>query len=185
MFSVLALNVANKTVVVPPASGSGRSSAKSNTSAIAGGVIGAVVLLLLLGGVTIFLRRRRSHRDVNDGLATPQPFHALPNMAAVSGGPSLAATGPSSNPLTVPPLHGPGAGSSSISPKATPVSGVPGHLAISPPVSSHLPPSSSGAGSGVSRGTEELRSDVERLRHKVEQLRATQGVLQEAPPEYH
>jgi hypothetical protein len=177
-------SVANKTVVVPsgsapPASSSGVPSAKSNAGAIAGGVVGGVAVLLLLGGVAIFLRRWWSHRDVNDGLATPRPYHAPPNIAAVSGGSSVAAKGPLSNPLTVPPLRVPGAGFSYISPKATPVSGVPGYLApelISPPVSSRQPPNSSGVGLRVSRGTEELRSDVERLRHEFDQLRATQGV---------
>ncbi|KAJ7347211.1 hypothetical protein DFH08DRAFT_808969 [Mycena albidolilacea] len=193
MFSVFALNVANKTVVVPspagsapPASSSGVPSAKSNAGAIAGGVVGGVAVLLLLGGVAIFLRRRRGQRDRNDGLEAPRPYQAPPNMVAVFGDSSLAPTSPSSNSNHVPPSRAPGAGLSFASPKAALMSGVPGSLgpeSMSPPASSHQP-SSSGVGSSVSRGTDELRSEMERLRYEVEQLRATQGVPQEAPPGY-
>ncbi|KAJ7333362.1 hypothetical protein DFH08DRAFT_1083785 [Mycena albidolilacea] len=172
MFSVLALNVANKTVVVPspPAS-------RSKTGVIAGGVVGGVALLLLLGIVVVIFLRWRRHRQVADGLAAPRPY-----MTTVFGGSSMAPTNPSSNSLAVPPSRPAGAGSPFISPKAALMSGVPGHVAPEPtlpPASSQLPSSS------VPRGTEELRSEMERLRHEVEQLCATQGVPQEAPPVYH
>jgi hypothetical protein len=161
-------------------------SAKSNAGAIAGGVVGGVAVLLLLGGVAIFLRRRRGQRDRNDGLEAPRPYQAPPNMVAVFGDSSLAPTSPLSNSNHVPPSRAPGAGLSFASPKAALMSGVPGSLgpeSMSPPASSHQP-SSSGVGSSVSRGTDELRSEMERLRYEVEQLRATQGVPQEAPPGY-
>ncbi|KAJ7793493.1 hypothetical protein B0H14DRAFT_2393450 [Mycena olivaceomarginata] len=172
MFSVLALNVANKTVVVPspPAS-------RSKTGVVAGGVIGGVALLLLLGIVVVIFLRRRRHRQGADGLAAPRPY-----MTAVFGGSSMAPTNPSSNSLAVPPSRPAGAGSLFISPKAALMSGVPGHVAPEPT----LPPASSQPLiSSVPRGTEELRSEMERLWHEVEQLCATQGVPQEAPPGYH
>ncbi|KAJ7787090.1 hypothetical protein B0H14DRAFT_3505952 [Mycena olivaceomarginata] len=129
MFSVLALNVANKTVIVPlpPAS-------RSKTGAIAGGV---------------------------------------PYMTAVFGGSFMAPTNPSSNSLPVPPSRPPGAGSPFISPKAALMNRVPGHVAPEPtfPPASSQPPSSS-----MPYRTEALRSEMEHLRHKVEQLCATQGV---------
>ncbi|KAJ7856140.1 hypothetical protein B0H13DRAFT_2357515 [Mycena leptocephala] len=68
---------------------------------------------------------------------------------------------------------------------ANPISPTSSHPSSSQPASSHQPPSSA-AGSSVSRGNDEdLRSEMRRLRQEVEELRATQGVLQEAPPGYH
>ncbi|KAJ7874545.1 Fungalysin metallopeptidase-domain-containing protein [Mycena olivaceomarginata] len=162
MFSVLALNVANKTVIVPlpPAS-------RSKTGAIAGGVVSGVVLLLLSGIVVVIFLRGRRHRQAADGLAAPRPY-----MTAVFGGSFMAPTNPSSNSLAVPPSRPPGAGSPFISPKAALMSRVPGHVVPEPtfPPASSQPPSSS-----MPCRTEALRSEMERLRHEVEQLCATQG----------
>ncbi|KAJ7805079.1 hypothetical protein B0H14DRAFT_3772536 [Mycena olivaceomarginata] len=122
---------------------------------------------LLLSGivVVIFLRGRR-HRQAADG--APQPY-----MTAVFGGSFMAPTNPSSNSLPVPPSRPPGAGSPFISPKAALMNRVPGHVAPEPtfPPASSQPPSSS-----MPYRTEALRSEMEHLRHKVEQLCATQGV---------
>ncbi|KAJ7924038.1 DUF1793-domain-containing protein [Mycena leptocephala] len=80
MFSVLALNVANQTVVVPtPAGGApsvgtsgSTSNHKKNTGAIVGGIIAAIAVVLLIGGVAIFLRsRRRSREWTDEQLAVP------------------------------------------------------------------------------------------------------------------
>jgi hypothetical protein len=43
----------------------------------------------------------------------------------------------------------------------------------------------SGAPSSTSRGTADLRNELETLRREVEELREAQGLTQDAPPMYH
>ncbi|KAJ7171489.1 hypothetical protein C8R46DRAFT_1263038 [Mycena filopes] len=192
MFSLLALNVPNKTVVIPSSSAVSSSptttgaASHSNTGAIAGGVIGGLGFLLLLGGLALFLRRRK-RRAYSDGEMTrPQPYSTPPSMTQVFALPSESASSPTTA-GAVPPSQIPHG--DIFSPKmaatmhATPTSAAP-TTPVSPPASSHNP-SVSGSGSSASRGThdESLRNEMVRLRQEVEQLRATQG-MQEAPPGY-
>ncbi|KAJ7695284.1 DUF1793-domain-containing protein [Mycena olivaceomarginata] len=172
MFSVLALNVANKTVVVPspagsapPASSSGVPSAKSNAGAIAGGVVGGVAVLLLLGGVAIFLRRRRGQRDRNDGLEAPRPYQAPPNMVAVFGDSSVAPTSPSANSNHVPPSRAPA--------ELQAASGQNQCRLLRP----HISVEQRLWGLACRAGLTSCVSEMERLRYEV--------LPQEAPPGYH
>ncbi|KAK7052731.1 hypothetical protein R3P38DRAFT_2763069 [Favolaschia claudopus] len=198
VFSVLALNrlilvpsVANKTVIVPPSTTSPSASpssstghANSHTGAIAGGVIGGLAAVLLLGLAAVVLRRRRRNRDGQ--LEAPRPYQEQPTMAAYGTAPTLNASSPAT-PI-VPPSRmflasgSPKPGAQYADPEPLSPS------ATSPPASSHQPPSSNGSGAGSSRshGTDaSLRNEMQRLRQEVELLRGTQGVPQEAPPEYH
>ncbi|KAF7368334.1 hypothetical protein MVEN_00154800 [Mycena venus] len=195
--------VTNKTVVVPPpatsaapsgSSGGGSKKKKSNAGAIAGGIIGGLAALFLGAGIVIFMRRRGRRRDLNDGLEAPRPYQASPNMAGLFGGSSVIATSPSSDSPAVPPSQAPDAHTFPLAHKtalaggsrnvAIPMSPASSHPSSSQPPSSHQPPSSA-AGSSVSRRTDEdLRTEMRRLRQEVEELRATQGVPQEAPPGY-
>jgi hypothetical protein len=148
-------------------------------------------------GIAIFMRRRERHRDVDDQLEAPRPYPGSPNMTGLFGGSSVIATGPTSDSAAVPPpSQAPDARTIPfVSPKvalagggrhaANPISPTSSHPSSSQPASSHQPPSSA-TGSSVSRGNDEdLRSEMRRLRQEVEELRATQDVLQEAPPGYH
>ncbi|KAJ6479162.1 hypothetical protein DFH09DRAFT_1215072, partial [Mycena vulgaris] len=92
MFSLLALNVANKTVIIPspavanspPSSSSSvLPSSNKHVGRIVGGVIGGLAALILLGTLAIFLWRRRQRRTAGDALATPEPYHSAPNMATL------------------------------------------------------------------------------------------------------
>ncbi|KAF8180551.1 hypothetical protein K438DRAFT_1938236 [Mycena galopus ATCC 62051] len=197
MFAVLALNVANQTVVVPPnpnlsgqSSDSGGSSAKSHTSPIVGGIIAGLFALCLVVGVVILLRRRRRRWQGTDDLNAPRPYEGnMPDMTTTPfSGPFVAPISQTSESPVSPPSRR----FSFVSPKAALMNR--GRMAPEPlsptstsspsqPSSSYQPPSS-GAGSSVSRRTDDLRSEMQRLRQEVEELRATQGVPQEAPPGY-
>ncbi|KAJ6534104.1 hypothetical protein B0H19DRAFT_1185261 [Mycena capillaripes] len=199
MFSLLALNVTNQTVIVPASAGGpdpdGGPSPKNG--AIIGGTIAAVFVVLVLGGVAVFLRRRRRRRDANDEFRSPQPFNntpsapVVPNMAQMEANPALETTSPLLySPVGTLPSRTTGDTTLElVSPKSGMRGGVyPGGFrsTTSPSVQSgsghsHNPPSSSGG----SRGTDdELRIEMHRLRQEVQQLRATQGVPEEAPPGY-
>ncbi|KAJ7662636.1 hypothetical protein DFH06DRAFT_1042656 [Mycena polygramma] len=183
MFSVLALNVTSKTVVVPsPAAGTspaatGKSSQK-NVGPIVGGTVAAVFVLLVLGSVAVILRRRRRHWNANDELRAPQPYLGATHMGQNQGGTTtiLSADTPT-----------PGARRFSF---VSPGKAASRRGAMSPPSqssqgSSSHPGSSSAPQSSISRGTDsDLRSEMLRLREEVEQLRGTQGIPQEAPPMY-
>ncbi|KAJ7088044.1 hypothetical protein B0H15DRAFT_295949 [Mycena belliarum] len=199
MFSLLSLNVPNKTITIPSSaaaspSPSGRPESRTNTGAIAGGVIAGLALLLLLGIVGLFLRRRR--RTAKEALAAPQPYHSVPTMAAYAPPGDLMLRGPDPYhteshgdvpSTTLDQASRPQGRSSSPFPPARPVGSskheLVGHIrtesdsAGSQPVSVN-PPSS------VSRGTADLRSEMEHLRREVEELRAAHGIPQEAPPDY-
>ncbi|KAF7326594.1 hypothetical protein MSAN_02502900 [Mycena sanguinolenta] len=199
MFSVLALNVANQTIVVPgnlttggaSTAGSGGSKAKSHTGAIVGGVIAGIAALLLIGVVVIFLRRRaRKEPSANDEFEAPTPTPYQYPMAQQSDGATFGSTNPGPSFLPDSPSSQPSRtfGSSIPSNKTTLLSQnrfPPGPLSAtsSQPASSHEPPSS-GRRSSISRGTDELRSEMERLRQEVQELRANQSIPQDAPPGY-
>ncbi|KAJ7779914.1 hypothetical protein B0H16DRAFT_1359620 [Mycena metata] len=200
MFSLLALAVPNKTVIIPPSavgsSAPGNTTAagshSSNAGAIAGGVVGGLAAVLLLVGLAFFLRHRRRRSDADGEMAAPQPYDGAPNMAQMFDAPNESATSPTSGSgaeaVHVPPSRGPTV--NAFSAKAAAMRGSvlrtansePISLPSSQPGSSHLP---SVSGTSVSRGTndENLRSEMVRLRQEVEQLRAAQ-VPQEAPPLY-
>ncbi|KAJ7254983.1 hypothetical protein B0H12DRAFT_545654 [Mycena haematopus] len=193
MFSVLALNVANR-IAVPPLPTSVGSSGKSNTGAIVGGIIAGLFVLVLVGVTAIiFLRRRRQSRLAKDEFQAPIPYQSPSNMTEPFGGASIIPNLPPEQSLdssTMQPSRTNGSNTFSfVSPKVARMTrGQMGTAALSTTTSSqsassHEPPSS-GAGSSVSRGTDELRSEMERLRQEVDQLRANQSVLQEAPPSY-
>ncbi|KAJ7911892.1 hypothetical protein B0H13DRAFT_1614136 [Mycena leptocephala] len=175
MFSVLALNVTHKTVVVPSPAVSSSSSSGGGASrgAIVGAIVGGLAVLLLVSGVAIFLRRRNKRRDVK--LEAPRPYQEDPPNMAPPVGELL-----SDSPL-VSPSRATGAYISSlVSPKARLMSsGRRAPAPVSPP--SPQP----GRGSSLSRATEDLRSEMGRLRQEVEQLRAAQDVPQDAPPGYY
>ncbi|KAJ7032158.1 hypothetical protein C8F04DRAFT_664746 [Mycena alexandri] len=87
LFSLLALNVPNKTVVIPPRMTPPRT-VRKNTAAIVGGVMGTLGLMLLVAAATMFIRRRQRRRTIEHNMAAPQPYEAVPNMAQSSGEPS-------------------------------------------------------------------------------------------------
>lgn len=138
-----------------------------------GAIVGGLAVLLLVSGVAIFLRRRNKRRDVK--LEAPRPYREDPPNMAPPVGELL-----SDSPL-VSPSRATGAYISSlVSPKARLMnSGRRAPAPVSPP----LP--QPGRGSGLSRATEDLRSEMGRLRQEVEQLRAAQDVPQDAPPGYY
>ncbi|KAJ7915217.1 hypothetical protein B0H13DRAFT_2658900 [Mycena leptocephala] len=189
IFSVLALNVTNKTVVVPPsaappASDSRGSKKKSKTGTILGSTFGALAfLLLVVGGVAMFVHRWRQHRDANIELKAPRPYQAL---LATSGNKSKVDISSSSDSPAVPPSR---AAAAAASPKIALMNGsrhAPQSVSPAPSQPASSPqPSSSGEGPSVSRGNEELRFEMERLRHEVEQLRVSHEALHEAPLGYH
>ncbi|KAJ7875615.1 hypothetical protein B0H13DRAFT_1632648 [Mycena leptocephala] len=185
------LSVANQTVVVPtPAAGapstgaSGTSNPKKNTGAIIGGIVAAISVVLVLGGVAIFMRRRRKSREWTDEQRAPQPYQNPPNMGEMFGGSSAAPTSRTSDSVAVPPSRSTNANAFAFVSQKTALmaSGQPGapEPPASIPGSSHVPSSSGGRSSA----SQELRSEMQRLRQEVEHLRATQGVPQEAPPGY-
>ncbi|KAJ7927321.1 hypothetical protein B0H13DRAFT_2556868 [Mycena leptocephala] len=165
MFSVLALNVTNQTVVVPtPAAGApsagtsgSTSNPKKNTGGIIGGIVAAIAVVLLLAGVMIYLCRRRRRQNSNDELWAAHPYKTAAEVAA-----SPASFPPPANGLPV---------KSRLRP-------------ISPPESSSQLPSNNGRRSGVSAVVEEMRSEMRRLRQLMEEMRTTLGVSQRAPPSY-
>ncbi|KAJ6482672.1 hypothetical protein C8R45DRAFT_1099940 [Mycena sanguinolenta] len=145
MFSILALSVANKTVVVPPpaeTAGQG-SSTNSHTGAIVGGIIGSLAAVLVIGGI-IVLRRRRRQRDEAKELEILRPYQATSTVAPHKSAKSTLIPQPASSPE----------------------------------------PQSGDQESSVSRGPENLRSEMERLREEVEQLRIQSILPLEAPPRY-
>jgi hypothetical protein len=177
----------------PSGLGGGGSSVHAPAGAIVGGIFGGLTLLLLAGAIAILLHRQRRQRGVNDGLELPRPYQNPPNMATRFGGLSVVPTDPSSKAVVVTPSHAPGADVFPlVSPKAQLISGgcsapAPAPMSLNPssqPGSSHQPPRD-GVESSASRVTDELRSEMQHLRREVEQLRATQSMLQEAPPGYH
>lgn len=195
-------SVTNETVGVPPPDssassapsglGGGDSSVHAPVGAIVGGIFGGLTLLLLAGAITILIHRRQRQRGVNDGLEVPRPYQNPPNMATLFGGLSVVPTDPSSKAVVVTPSHAPGADVFPlVSPKAQLINGgcsapAPAPMSHTPslqPGSSDQPPSGS-VELGVSRATDELRSEMQHLRREVEQLRATQSMLLEAPPGY-
>ncbi|KAJ6467832.1 DUF1793-domain-containing protein [Mycena sanguinolenta] len=193
VFSLLALNVANQTIAVPSTTGGASagsgSSGKSHTGAIVGGVIAGLAALLLVGVAVIFVRRRtRQDRDANDAFEAPRPYQnpmtaqsdsvtvgstiLSPNFLPDSSSPQPSRTfGPS-----IPPNKAALMSQERSSPG-------PQSATSSQPASSYQP-SSSGPGSSVSRRTDELRTEMERLRQEVQELRANQSIPQDAPPEY-
>ncbi|KAJ7617072.1 hypothetical protein FB45DRAFT_222278 [Roridomyces roridus] len=91
MFSLLSLNVANKTVVFPvPGSGtapglssggggnggSSSSSHRSNTGAIAGGIIAGAFAIFAIGVIIIFMRRRRRATAAEKAISAPQAYNS-------------------------------------------------------------------------------------------------------------
>ncbi|KAJ7458877.1 DUF1793-domain-containing protein [Mycena latifolia] len=70
MFSVLSLNVQNKTVVVPALA---VTNSHKNTPAIAGGIVGALAGVVLIGLAIFFWRRRKTTADA---ITTPQPYRS-------------------------------------------------------------------------------------------------------------
>ncbi|KAJ7875604.1 hypothetical protein B0H13DRAFT_2549988 [Mycena leptocephala] len=154
MFSVLALNVANKFKTVVPEGGS---NLKKNTGAIIGGTVGALAVVLLLAGVMIYLCRRRRRQNSNYELWAPHPYDRAAEIAA----------SPAPLPSTADALP--------VKSRLPP---------ISPPELSSQLPSNNGRRSGVSRVAEELRSEMRRLRQVMEETRTTPGVPQRAPPSY-
>ncbi|KAJ7171478.1 hypothetical protein C8R46DRAFT_1263004 [Mycena filopes] len=179
MFSLLALDVPNKTVVIPPSSAVSSSPTTTgtgshhNTGAIAGGVIGGLGFLLLVGGLALLLRRRKRRADSDGEMTTPQPYTSPPSTTQVSALPSESV----SNPKT-----GSGAASSSRTPHGDGIVEI--GAAVHQLASSENP---SVTGSSAVRGAgphdESLRSEMIRLRHEMEEFRATHG-MQEAPPDY-
>ncbi|KAF7378320.1 hypothetical protein MSAN_00257800 [Mycena sanguinolenta] len=182
MFSLLALNVANQTIVVPSTTStsptglsSAKSKAKSHTGAIAGGVIAGLAALLLVGSLVIFLRRRaRKDRSANDDFEAPRPYQnpVTEQSDGAAVGPQPSRTFGSSVPSSKAALISEG----KFSPRplsATSSQHAPSH---------QLP--SSGPRLSVSRVTDDLRSEVERLRQEFQQLRADQSIPLDAPPEY-
>ncbi|KAJ7775994.1 hypothetical protein DFH07DRAFT_951896 [Mycena maculata] len=197
MFSILALNVSNQTVILPaqaPVSGaSGPASSpkpRTNSGAIAGGTIAGVFVLLIVAGLGIFLRRRRQQRGTIDLLEAPRPYHGQPTPAS---GPATMSE------VTSPTSDGPGVAPSHMHTSnttryhfPTPISKPPIPTAADSrmvePFSPVTPPTSqaasvSGTRSTTSRGTADLMSEMENLRREVEQLRA-ERVPQDAPPMY-
>ncbi|KAJ7702031.1 hypothetical protein B0H14DRAFT_3527381 [Mycena olivaceomarginata] len=166
IFSVLALNVTNKTVAVPPsaappASDSRGSKKKSKTGTILGSTFGALAfLLLVIGGVAMFMRPTSGSESMVD-ISSSSDSPAVPPLraAAAAALPKIALMNASRAPQSVSP-------------------------APSQPASSPQP-SSSGERLSVLHGNEELRSEMECLRHEVEQLRVSHDVLHEAPRGYH
>ncbi|KAJ7142232.1 hypothetical protein C8R44DRAFT_974081 [Mycena epipterygia] len=163
MFSVLSLSVPNKTVIIPsanafPTSSNMRSNHHTTTGAIVGGVIAGLFFFVVLCFLAIFLRRRRQSRrsDTNDLLTSPQPYRE-PQMANVPLSKAALSTG--DRPLLEP------------SP-----------LGSEQPSTSQLP-SVGGTTSSVPRGTD-LQNQMDILRREVEELRAVQGLPQDAPPIY-
>ncbi|KAJ6567991.1 hypothetical protein DFH09DRAFT_1155589 [Mycena vulgaris] len=199
MFSLLALNVANKTVIIPsPAVANSSPSSSSSVppssnkhiGSIVGGVIAGLAALILLGILAIFLRRRRQRRTAGDVLATPEPYHSVPNMATlrhVGGHAFTAPTTPMSNVVPVSQAHD--AATAPVpfifpTSKRAPVDGSRSGTGTHSHTQSQSM-SVSGAPSTVSRGTEDLRNEMATLRREVEQLRTAQGVVpQDAPPVY-
>ncbi|KAJ7495352.1 DUF1793-domain-containing protein [Mycena latifolia] len=210
MFSVLSLNVPNITVIVPSPAGSNSSpspsgssspvKAHNNAGAIAGGVIGGLAVICVLGLLALFLRRRR--QAAGDELAAPQPYHSEPAMANFSlAGDEPRAPEPyySDSPMTnfggyaaAAPTHPSSRTSSHVQDRSP--SPFPFVVPSSKGASSNLgtesnfpvsQPASVSAPSSTSRGTQELRAEMDNLRREVEQLRAAQdGIPQEAPPVY-
>ncbi|KAJ7144241.1 hypothetical protein C8R44DRAFT_143399 [Mycena epipterygia] len=201
MFSVLSLSVPNKTVIIPTPAAANASPTSSNlssnhhtaTGAIVGGVIAGLFVLLVLGFLGIFLRRRRQRQrsDADEVFASPRPYRE-PQMANLDQAMSVSQppTSPTSDPQTGPPSR---AFNNEITVTPFPLSkaalrarGRPLPEPSSPgseqPSTSHLP-SVSGTTSSVSRGTD-LRNEMDMLRREVEELRAAQGLPQDAPPMY-
>ncbi|KAI0665949.1 hypothetical protein C8Q78DRAFT_485493 [Trametes maxima] len=103
MFSLLALNVSSKSIVVPPPT-SRATSGQTPAGAIAGGVVGGVVLLLAIAGVVLFLRKRRRNRKEQEQshIARMHELHGLftthPDPPSPSGyTDAVASTNPPSN----------------------------------------------------------------------------------------
>ncbi|KAJ7697167.1 hypothetical protein B0H17DRAFT_978707 [Mycena rosella] len=196
MFSLLSLNVPNKTVIIPtPAlgnssgsqSGSGSvqpNSHKSNTGAIVGGVIAGLAAVILLGLFALFIRRRRRHSVDGNVLRAPEPYNSQPNMANVGAVLDPAAMRPTDYSLTSTALQARGHEQNGSAFSKSTTSNIM-HSGSEPYVPVSVTPSASGAPSSVSQGTNELRNEMETLRREVEQLRAAQvTVPHDAPPVY-
>ncbi|KAJ7189656.1 hypothetical protein GGX14DRAFT_484556 [Mycena pura] len=182
MFSVLALNVPNKTVIVPPQVGGSSSAtaqpspptrAKKDTAAIIGGAVATVAVVALLSIALFYLhRRRRSRMDL---LVASEPFTAQPSMAQRAETPSAPRT-------TTSPSEAGSRTEYVQRSKAAPY-GPPASEPASPfsQAVSSTQPSFTGT---MSSGTEQLRAEMENLRREVAQLRVNQGGARDAPPMY-
>ncbi|KAJ7662655.1 hypothetical protein DFH06DRAFT_1396782 [Mycena polygramma] len=162
MFSLLALNT-SFTLAAPPAIGPESKSLRKNTRAIVGGTIGALAVLILIGAV-LFLRRNRRRGEARDKLRVAQPYDSGSNTGTTSDSPAVA--------LAVFNRSKAEKGTPNLRRRQTdPLS----HEASQSASSQHH--------SSESRGTDDLRSEVQRLREEMEQLRTTH-VPEEAPPVY-
>ncbi|KAJ6606126.1 hypothetical protein DFH09DRAFT_1017068 [Mycena vulgaris] len=85
MFAILALNVANETIVIPPVVSSTASSpyvsnSHKHTGVIVGGALGAFAAVLLVASLAIFFCRRR---PTYGGRTASQSYHPLLSMTNV------------------------------------------------------------------------------------------------------
>ncbi|KAJ7195683.1 hypothetical protein GGX14DRAFT_674779 [Mycena pura] len=192
MFSIISLNVPNKTVnVATPlqASGSGSGSGSSsatgqpspllhkknkNTGAIVGGVISIVMVVLLAVGFLLH-RRWKQRRDAAHLLVTPRGFHT-PSFIAETQSVSLPMIADSRGTTPTPyPQHLPGSKAELFHLQTRPLTPI-----SQPPMSQT--PSTSGT---TSSGAANLRTELEDLRREMAQLRAAnQGAMQDPPPMY-
>ncbi|KAF7378283.1 hypothetical protein MSAN_00253700 [Mycena sanguinolenta] len=185
VFSLLALNVANHTVVVPSTgvassfggSGSGGSSGKSHTGEIVGGVM-AGLAVLLVGIAVVYMHHRRIRQRANTECETATPYQIPTNMTAMASGPSVDITNLSASIS----LETPSARASrtnranpflTVSPKVAQGSATSSYPALPYRLPSRAPESN------TSHETDELRSEMARLRQEVDELRANQE-----PPGY-
>ncbi|KAF7335620.1 hypothetical protein MVEN_02216900 [Mycena venus] len=181
MFSLLVLSVGNKTVAVPPVAQPAPTSSSSlpkpvgrraSIGAIVGGVLGGLVIAAVLLLLFLLQRRQRQRRESKgeDFSTTPRPFRAPPlNITKETFDmPSLATPlTPSSSKVAL--LRSPS--SEATSP-------------LSHPVNSPSSSAREGSSSAVGPVAEELRMEVANLRREMAELRAGQGMLEDAPPMY-
>ncbi|KAJ7612861.1 hypothetical protein DFH06DRAFT_1344943 [Mycena polygramma] len=156
-------NGATFALVAPPAPGLESKSVRNSTDAIIGGTIGALAVLTLIGAV-LFLRRKRRRRQARDQLRVAQPYDGGPNTGTASDSPAVAPA--ISNPSRAE------KGAPNLSRRKT-----------DPLLPEALQSGSSQHHTSELRGRDDLRSELQRLREAVEQLRTTQ-VPEEAPPGY-
>ncbi|KAJ7195913.1 hypothetical protein GGX14DRAFT_674126 [Mycena pura] len=171
MFSIISLNVPNKTVnVVTPSP----SKKNKNTGAIVGGVI-AIVIVVLLAVVSFLLhRRQKQRRDAARLLVIPRGFHTPSSMETQSVSLPMKADSRGITP-TPDTQHLPGSKAELFHLQTRPLNPI-----SQPPMSQT--PSTSGT---TSSGAANLRTELEDLRREMAQLRAAnQGAMQDPPPMY-
>ncbi|KAJ7616952.1 hypothetical protein DFH06DRAFT_1483612 [Mycena polygramma] len=119
--------------------------------------------VLLLAGIAILLRRRRRWH-AKDNLSMPRPYHRVTSTAADS---------PAGRPVPLRALR-----KSELATTNTIAGAETGPHVAGPTQASSREESS------MSRGTSDLRSEVQRLREEMDHLRVAHGVPGEAPPRY-